>query len=53
MDTECTNRRIGDIGTLTSEVEAWTKRRNKEKKKISWKFTKKKADEKLSKHYVL
>lgn len=53
MDIECTNRRIGDIGTLTSEVAAWTKRRNKEKKKINWKFTKKNADEKLSKHYVL
>jgi hypothetical protein len=52
MDTECTKKRIGDIGTLTSEVAAWTKRRNKEKKKINWKFTKNNADEKLSKHYV-
>ena len=52
MDLECTGRRIGDIGTLTNEVDAWTKRRNKNKKKINWKFTKKNADEKLSKHYV-
>jgi len=51
MDLECTGRRIGDIGTLTKEVDAWTKRRNKNKKKINWKFTKKNADEKLSKHY--
>ena len=52
MDIECTGRRIGDIGTLTNEVAAWMKRRNKNKKKINWKFTKKNADEKLSKYYV-
>lgn len=52
MDAECTERRIGDIGTLTNEVAAWTKRRNEQKKKINWKFTKKNADEKLSKYYV-
>ena len=37
---------------LTSEVKAWTKRRNKEKRKINWKFTSKAADKKLSKYYV-
>lgn len=52
MDEECTDRRIGDIGTLTKEVAAWTKRRNQNKKKINWEFTKKTADEKLSKYYV-
>ena len=52
MDSECTGRRIGDIGTLTKEVAAWTKKRNDDKKKINWKFTKEKADKKLSKHYV-
>jgi hypothetical protein len=52
MDTECTKRRIGNIGTLTNEVAAWMKRRNENKKKINWKFTKKIADEKLSKYYV-
>jgi DDE superfamily endonuclease len=52
MEMQCTDKRIGDIGTLTNEVNAWTKRRNKNKKKINWKFTKNKADEKLSKHYV-
>ena len=52
MDEECTDRRIGDIGILTKEVAAWTKRRNENKKKINWKFTKKTADEKLSKYYV-
>jgi hypothetical protein len=52
MDEECTDRRIGDIGKLTNEVAAWTKRRNGNRKKINWKFTKKTADEKLSKYYV-
>ncbi len=52
MDAECTDRRIGDIGTLNDEVAAWTKRRNEYKKKINWKFSKKKADEKLAKYYV-
>ena len=52
MDEECTDRRISDIGMLTNEVAAWTKRRNENKKKINWKFTKKIADEKMSKYYV-
>ena len=52
MNSECTGRRIGDIGTPTKEVASWTKKRNDDKKKINWKFTKEKADKKLSKHYV-
>jgi len=52
MDTECTDRRIKNIVLLREEVRAWTKRRNREKKKINWKFTKEKADKKLSKYYV-
>ncbi len=52
MDTQCTKRRVPDIKTLTKEVDAWMHRRNNNKKKINWKFTKKNADEKLSKHYV-
>jgi hypothetical protein len=52
MDTECTGRRIGDMKTLTREVRAWTRIRNHEKKMIDWKFTREKADKKLSRHYV-
>ena len=52
MDAECTGRRIKDKETLRKEVRAWTNRRNKQKKKIEWRFTKQKADEKLSKYYV-
>jgi hypothetical protein len=52
MDTECTRRRIPDKKTLRKEVIAWSKRRNEQSKKIDWRFTKQKADEKLSAYYV-
>ena len=52
MDNECTNRRIKNISLLKSEVQAWTKIRNKERRKIDWRFTKEKADEKLAKYYI-
>ena len=52
MDVECTGRRIKDKETLSRELRAWMKRRNKEGKKIDWRFTKEDADRKLSKHYV-
>lgn len=52
MDTQCTGRRIGDISSLKKCVQSWAKRRNKEMCKIDWRFTKQRADEKLSKHYV-
>ena len=52
MDNECTDRRMKNISYLKSEVQAWTKRRNKERCKIDWRFTKENADEKLSKHYI-
>ena len=53
MDVECTGRRIKDKETLSRELRAWMKRRNKEGKKIDWRFTKEDADRKLSKHYVI
>ena len=52
MDIECTDRRIGDTEKLAKEVNAWTRRRNDMKKKIDWKFTRERADRKLSKYYV-
>ena len=52
MDRECTNRRIKNKEMLTREVKAWEKRRNKQRKKIMWTFTKQKADEKLRKYYT-
>ena len=52
MDIECTGDRIGSKEILAREVAAWTTRRNDQKKKINWKFTREKADRKLSKYYV-
>ena len=52
MEVGCTGRRMPDKPTLARELQAWTKRRNKQGKKINWRFTRKDADEKLSKHYV-
>jgi len=52
MHTECTDRRIGDLGTLAREVGAWTRRRNLARDTIDWRFTREKADQKLSKYYV-
>jgi len=52
MDTECTRRRIPEKEMLRQEVMAWERGRNKNKCKIDWKFTREKADKKLSKYYV-
>lgn len=52
MDTECTRRRIPEKETLRQEVMAWERKRNKRKCKIDWKFTRDKADKKLSAYYV-
>jgi len=52
MDGECTGRRIKDEEMLIREVEAWENRRNKQKKKIDWRFTRRDADKKLFRHYV-
>src|SRR5674536_293013 len=50
MDIECTDRRISDIEILTHEVGAWEKKRNELEKRIEWKFSRKNADEKMSKY---
>ena len=52
MDAECTRRRIPDKKTLAREVRAWRVERNKQRKKINWRFTRKEADKKLGRHYV-
>lgn len=52
MDIQCTNRRFQSPDDLENNVRAWEKRRNGERAKINWSFTKEKADAKLSKHYT-
>lgn len=53
MDRECLGgRRISDEDMLKRELAAWQKPRNRAKRKITWKFTKQDADQKLGKHYI-
>lgn len=52
MDTECTKRRFNSYDELEKNVAAWEKRRNRNKARIKWTFTKEKADKKLSKYYT-
>ena len=52
LDKQCLNRRIPTETELASEVNAWKKRRNRQKKTIDWSFTKEQADKQLGKYYV-
>ncbi len=51
LSKQCLDRRIGDLRVLTKEVKAWTKKRNKNKTKIHWQFTKNKARGKFTRVY--
>ena len=52
MQKECLARNIGNRKELEKELDAWCYQNNQEKRKIYWHITRKKADKKLSKHYV-
>ncbi len=52
LSKQCLDRRIGDIGTLNKEVQAWVKVRNKNRVKIRWQFTKEKARETFERFYA-
>lgn len=52
LDKQCLKERIATEEKLVSEVVAWQKRRNQQRKTINWTFTRHDADKKLSKHYV-
>ena len=52
MDKECLDRNIRSKKELTNELKTWCAQNNKEKRKINWSFTRKKANKKLSKYYV-
>jgi hypothetical protein len=51
LSKQCLDRRIGDLKVLTEEVSVWTKKRNKDKVKINWQFTKNNAREKFKRFY--
>jgi len=53
MDRECLGKKIGNENLLKQQINSWANERNKQKKKIIWKFTKQHADKKLGKHYAL
>jgi hypothetical protein len=52
LDRQCIGGRVADETRLLSEVLAWEQRRNQERCRIDWKFTRQDADRKLSRHYV-
>jgi hypothetical protein len=52
LTRQCLNRRIADRQRLKSEVSAWQRRRNAQRRTIDWKFKRPDADRKLGHHYV-
>ena len=52
LGTQCLDRRIASIEKLRSEVEACTRKRNKSRCMINWKFTPEKAREKFPALYA-
>ena len=51
LSSQCLNRRIEDMETITSEVQQWQERRNNKKATIDWHFTNEKARIKLKRLY--
>ena len=52
LDRQCLDRRLPDRDTIVTEVEAWQRRRNADKKGIVWFFTRQDADKKMARRYV-
>jgi hypothetical protein len=52
LDRQCLGRRLGDEARLCAEVFAWEQRRNQDRCRIDWKFTRQDADRKLARHYI-
>ncbi len=48
---QCLNRRIGDLETMSKEVDAWQQNRNNKEATINWQFTNDKARVKLKRLY--
>jgi transposase len=51
LNGQCLNRRIDNIETVISEVEAWQNHRNNKTAKINWRFTTKDSRIKLKRLY--
>jgi len=52
LQRQCLARCAAEKAILTAEVAAWQKRRNAARCGIEWTFTRRDADQKLSRHYV-
>jgi hypothetical protein len=51
LSRQCLDRRIGEVGVLRREIEAWQQRRNAANKSIDWQFTTAEARIKLKRLY--
>jgi len=52
MDKECLDRNLESKERIEKELDIWATQNNIEKRKIYWRFTREKADAKLSKYFV-
>ncbi len=52
LDRQCIGRRIAHAAALAADVAAWQQRRNAERQRIEWRFTRPDADRKLGRRYV-
>jgi hypothetical protein len=52
LSKQCLDRRIPGMETLRREVGAWAGRRNHAQTTVHWKFSQKKARQKLHRHYA-
>ena len=51
LRSQCLDHRIGERSTLVAEIDAWQRQRNEFDARIKWKFTTRKAREKLARAY--
>ncbi len=51
LNRQCMDQRLPDIGTVSSEITAWTKQRNQSTKPVDWRFTTADARIKLKRLY--
>jgi recombinational DNA repair ATPase RecF len=51
LSKQCFGQRIATVSELKRQVRGWERRRNKDKAKISWRFTTDRARDKLQRHY--
>jgi hypothetical protein len=53
LASQCLNRRLPDLATVSSQVTAWERHRNAERPTVKWHFTTAQARRKLSHLYPI